>query len=418
MGHHTIKQSYRDFSDRINAFPQGAPPGETLFKILQILVTEKEAALLAQVPVRPFTAGRAARVWGMKLVDARKQLDALADKAMLVDLSYRGTQLYLLPPPMAGFLEFSLMRVRPDLDQKLLGELLYQYMNQEEEFVRELFVVGETKFTRTFVNETTMPKETAVYVLDYERASAVIRDAKHIAVGMCYCRHKMQHVGKACDAPMNICMTYNYTAEALIRHDYVREIDRVEAQDLLALARAKNLVQVGENARNSVSFICNCCGCCCEALLAVRRFGHEHPVETTNFIPGFTLERCDGCGACAKLCPVGAITMSDAELPELDTKMCLGCGVCLRGCARKCMTLAVREKRVVTPVDSAHRIVLMALERGKLQNLIFDNQAHRSHRLLGAMLKALLDLGPVQRVMASEQMKSRYLDKMFSIVRE
>jgi hypothetical protein len=68
-----------------------------------------------------------------------------------------------------------------------------------------------------------------------------------------------------------------------------------------------------------------------------------------------------------------------------------------------------REKRVVTPVNSVHRIVMMAIERGKLQNLIFDNQAHLSHRAMAAILGVILKLPPIRQIMASEQMKSRYL---------
>ena len=39
---------------------------------------------------------------------------------------------------MAGFFEFSLMRVRADIDQQALSELFYQYLNMEEEFIRDL----------------------------------------------------------------------------------------------------------------------------------------------------------------------------------------------------------------------------------------------------------------------------------------
>ena len=46
---------------------------------------------------------------------------------------------------MAGFFEFSMMRVREDVDQKLLAELFYQYLNVEEDFVRDLFGIGETQ---------------------------------------------------------------------------------------------------------------------------------------------------------------------------------------------------------------------------------------------------------------------------------
>ena len=60
---------------------------------------------------------------------------------------------YVLPPPMAGFFEFSLMRVRDDIDQKLLSELFYQYLNVEDDFIRELFTRGETQLGRAFVHE-------------------------------------------------------------------------------------------------------------------------------------------------------------------------------------------------------------------------------------------------------------------------
>ena len=58
----------------------------------------------------------------------------------------------------------------------------------------------------------------------------------------------------------------------------------------------------------------------------------------------------------------------------------------------------------------------MAIERGKLQNLIFDNQAFASHRAMAAILGVILGLPPVKRLMASEQMKSRYLLKLLSLV--
>ena len=40
--------------------PQGAPPGELLFKILSILFSEKEASRIALLPLRPFTASATA----------------------------------------------------------------------------------------------------------------------------------------------------------------------------------------------------------------------------------------------------------------------------------------------------------------------------------------------------------------------
>ena len=106
-------------------------------------------------------------------------------------------------------------------------------------------------------------------------------------------------------------------------------------------------MQFGENVRESVSFICNCCGCCCEAMIAQRRFSVLHPVHTTNFIPGFDPAPCTGCGKCVSACPVGAVSLVSAHDPhrparkraDLDEALCLGCGVCVRGCAKGAIAL-------------------------------------------------------------------------------
>ena len=45
----------------------------------------------------------------------------------------------------------------------------------------------------------------------------------------------------------------------------------------------------------------------------------------------------------------------------------------------------------------------MAIERGMLPNLIFDNQALASHRVMAAILGGILRLPPVNQAMASEQ---------------
>lgn len=74
---------------------------------------------------------------------------------------------------------------------------------------------------------------------------------------------------------------------------------------------------------------------------------------------------------------------------RLDASICLGCGLCAHACPTKSISLESREKRVITPVNSAHRTVL------------------------GVILK----LPPARQVMASRQMKSRYLDYLFSHAR-
>ena len=157
-------------------------------------------------------------------------------------------------------------------------------------------------------------------------------------------------------------------------------------------------MQFGENARERVSFICNCCGCCCEALLAARRFGFLHPVHTSNFVLALDATNCNGCSKCVDACPVEALSLVSANDPKMKRRkvarlsedLCLGCGVCVGTCPKDCVRLESRPERVITPLNSAHRVVLQAIERGQLQDLIFDNRALASHRAMAAILGVIL----------------------------
>ena len=352
MGHLTTRDAYKNLEERINWFTQGAPPSEALYKILQVLYTEKEAKWVALLPVRPFTLKRAARIWGTTEAKAEKLLDRLCEKALLVDSEYHGERQFVMPPPMAGFIEFALMRTRGDIDQKYLSELYYQYMNVEEDFVKDLFFATETRLGRVFVQEPVLTNDKTNHILDYERATHIVEEAQYIGLGTCYCRHKMYHAGHPCeiDAPWDVCLTFDNVARSLAEHgQYARLISKEEAKDVLALSYESNLVQIGENVREHPAFICNCCGCCCEALQAARKFSPMQPVATTNYIPKISLETCIGCGKCAKVCPILAISMEEEKEGKkrhavVDEEICLGCGVCARNCKAGAIELKKRPE--------------------------------------------------------------------------
>ena len=149
------------------------------------------------------------------------------------------------------------------------------------------------------------------------------------------------------------------------------------------------------------------------------------PVATTNYIPEVSLETCLGCGKCAQVCPVLAIAMEEEKKnpdgtgtkkrPRIDKEICLGCGVCARNCPVKAIELQRRPVQVITPVNSTHRFVLQAIEKGTLQNLVFDNQAFANHRAMAAVFGTILRLPPLKQALASRQFKSVYLDRLLSL---
>lgn len=417
MSHLVGKDAYKSLEERLNKFPQGAPPSETLYKILSMMFTEREAELVAKLPIKAFNIKTAALIWNVKESEAQNILDTLASKALILDLECDkdNEKKYLMAPPMAGFFEFALMRTGGHLDQKVLSQLFHQYLNVEDDFMKELFYGSETKMGRVFVQERVLNNDNSIDILDYEKASHIIKSAKHIGVSSCYCRHKSHHLGDDCYAPMETCLSFDTTAYTLTKHNYARKIDSHEALDILNMCYDYNLVQCGENVQKQPNFMCNCCKCHCEAFTSAKKFGLLVPVNTTSYIPYVDTHKCIGCGKCTNICPmeaIGVTTIGKDKYAQVDDKLCLGCGVCVKNCPKDAIKLKRRKESIITPVTTVHRVVITAIEKGQLQNLIFDNQAHKSHKAMAAILASILKLSPVHKVMASKQMKSVYLAKL------
>ncbi|MHA1244974.1 MAG: 4Fe-4S dicluster domain-containing protein, partial [Candidatus Heimdallarchaeota archaeon] len=198
----------------------------------------------------------------------------------------------------------------------------------------------------------------------------------------------------------------------LSKHGIAKEITKKEAFEIIDRVIDLGLVQIGDNVQNKVNWICNCCGCCCEAIVAYKRLGYSPKIQS-NFQPEVLLDRCNGCGVCVKKCPLDAIALvvdeSDKKHAEIDLDRCFGCGVCAHNCNKEAIQMNRLENVRFTPEDSFERGVRMAIDTGRLQNLLFDNQHLWSHKMLQRFIGTLLNLGPIRRIMADDQLKSRFM---------
>ncbi len=412
MGHITSK-NYLKLQERLDRNAQGAPISDSLMKILEILFTPDEAERVAHLPVKPFTVAEASKRWKLSFDESQKILNELADKGLLLDSEHDGVQKFVLPPTMAGFFEFSLMRTDGKFDRKILSELFYQYINDEDDFVAKA-LMHKTSIARTLVHENSLNQHEQSEILDYERATQIIDTATCITVGTCYCRHKMEHVGKACKAPQDVCLTFNGTAESLSKHGIAKEITKEEAHAILKRCIDYGLVQIGDNVQNKVNWICNCCGCCCEAILAYKKLNYKSKINS-SFFALIDNEKCVNCGLCVKKCPVDAIEKIDNQT-KFDIDKCIGCGVCKRVCGKQAIEIKSRDKKTFVPQTSFERCVLTAIERGKLAGYIFDNYDLWTNEMLRHLLSILLTLSGVKFALANEQLKSRFLKHLRKMV--
>jgi len=405
MGHITSK-NYFALQKRLDMNAQGAPASESLYKILEILFSAEEAEKVSLLPIMPFDISEAAKRWSLSELETKKILNELASKGLLLDMDNGGVQTYVLAPTMAGFFEFALMRTDGRFDRKVLSELFYNYINEEDDFVEQA-LMQKTPIARTLVHEKTIQSKDQSEVLDYERATHIINSASCITVGTCYCRHKMEHMGKACKAPQDVCLTFNTAAESLVKHKIARQINKEEALAVLDKCVDYGLVQIGDNIQNQVNWMCNCCGCCCEAIQAYKKIGYRRKINS-NFFARVNPEKCLACGVCVSKCPVEAIKMINKKA-VVDEDICIGCGVCERRCSAKSITIERRKKLVMVPLDSFERCVINAIETNKLQNYIFDNYGLWTNELLRHLVGILFKLSPTKFLIANRQLKSQFL---------
>ncbi len=408
MGHIT-SESYRILQKRLDRHTQGAPKSDTLYKILEILFTKEEATFVSKLPIRFFTIKEAAKRIKKNEAETEKILNNLADKGILFDIGNNRTKAYGLAPTMAGFFEFSLMRTDGKFNREILAKLFYQYINQEKKFIERIFGMN-TPIDRTFAHEDRIKNKDKSIVLDYEKASHIIKSASCITVSDCYCRHKMEHIGKACSVPKEVCLTLNKAAESLAKHKIAKKISKEEALKILDECRKFGLVQIGDNVQDDVNWLCNCCSCCCEALLAYRKMGVRNKIQS-NFFAKIDYKQCASCGMCIKKCPASAIIEKNGCI-IIDSEKCIGCGVCSRFCGKNCVSMERRKKINFTPKDSFERIVTNAIEEGKLQNYIFDNYNSWTNELLRELFLVIFKLTPLKILFAQRQIRSRYLNAL------
>ena len=73
------------------------------------------------------------------------------------------------------------------------------------------------------------------------------------------------------------------------------------------------------------------------------------------------------------------------------------------------MKLHKRKQRVLHPETTFERIILQCLERGTLQNQLFDNPSSLTAAFARACLGGFLRLTPVKRALMSDALRSRFL---------
>jgi ferredoxin len=419
VGHLGAKDVYRDLGRTIDGLTVRAPWSPALRAVLAELYTEEEADLVSRMPTGLAPLARVSKVSGVPERKLAGMLDRLAAKGLVMDLEVGGAYRYVISPFVVGVFEFTMMRTDGGADFPRLARLFKEYVSGSAAFSAANAGHGErVSVMRTIPHEAAVADQPHIEVLDHEKAGELVERSEGAIVGTCSCRHEKLHLGeKRCDVPLASCLSFGTEASYLVRRGLGKPVPKEAAKDLLAMAKEQRLVLNADNVRRDVGFLCLCCSDCCNVLGSIRRFGLPNILVTSRFIAVPDPRPCTGCGACARACPIEAIRVSDAapggsardRRPQVDASFCLGCGVCGIACPTGAMRLVPRSQRVLLPENTIERVILQSLERGTLQNFVFDNPNLASQRFLRALLGAFLALPPVKRAMMSEGFRSRFL---------
>jgi ferredoxin len=323
---------------------------------------------------------------------------------------------------VVGIFEFTMMRMGPNANSKEWARLFHDYLDGDDSFRAANLGHGEQiSIMRTLPYEEAVTAAEYVEVLDYEKASSLIAQSDKFAIGLCSCRHEKMHLGeKHCEVPLESCTQFGYAADFMIRHNLAREVSRAEMEEHFARSKELGLVLAADNVQKNMKFVCHCCKCCCNVLLAVSKHGYPNSLVTSNYLAEIDAATCIGCGKCAAACPIEAISMVALEKPEtrkkrdarVDTAICVGCGVCALTCPTKACMLEKRGQRVIHPETTFERIMLQSLERGTLQNQIFANPQTFNEKFARAFVGGFLRLPPVKKALMGEKLRSRFLQAM------
>jgi Pyruvate/2-oxoacid:ferredoxin oxidoreductase delta subunit len=417
MGHLVGKDVFRRLGKKLDGLEIRVPWNGKLHAVLKELYSADEAELVVRMPYGLSTIQEIGRASGQDNATVQRLLGEMTRKGLVMDLWIGGEYRYTPSPMIVGLFEFTLMRVGPDLNTREWARLLHDYM--DEAFYEANWGDGNRfSIFRTLPHEQALRRSEYAEILDHDKASALIAGTKRFSIGLCSCRHEMLHLGeKSCDTPLESCTQFGYAAEMMIRNGLGREVGRQEMEEHFARSRDLGLVLTADNVRNNMRFVCHCCSCCCYLLRGISRHGFTGVILTSGYIAGISRDECSGCGLCAQACPINAIAMVAADTRStkrkqdavIDTSICLGCGVCALKCPSGACGLTSREQRVITPESTFERLMLHSLEKGTLQNLLFDNPARIDQTFLRVFTGAFLRLPPVKRALLSDSLRSVFL---------
>ena len=348
-----MESIYSRLRTHLDSMPNGYPATKSgvEIEILKMIFTEEEAELFMKLKMTFETPQQTAGRTGVDIETLNRLLPQMTRKGQLLGIVLRNFSMYKAMPFIFGIYEFQLPRI--DKEMALLCE---KY--------------GEEAFTRDFFSKTPPLMKAipiGIEVKDdtkiepYESVATFIEGAKSWAVRDCICKKEKELLGKRCDKPMEVCLSFAPVEHAFDNDHASRAITKEEAYSILRMSEEAGLVHMTSNVKSGQYYICNCCKCCCGPLskyIAVSK----NAAAKSNYIAVVDKDACIACGVCADRCQAGAVTINDYAV----MRDCIGCGLCVSTCPTGAIKMVKREgsEQVQVPENESDWMAQRAEGRG------------------------------------------------------
>lgn len=336
-------------------------------RVLKHIFTPREAEIATCLSYRPEPLETVFERAG-NLIGSPDELAAMLDeierKGGIETRIKDGKKHYCNPPLIVGMYEFQAGRLTPE------------FIRDVDEYTRDRrfgieFLATELPQMRTIPIGKSIRVQS--HVSTFDRVAALLEQSEGpFAIIECICRKKKGMEGKPCKVTdrKETCLGIGHMAASALMSKSAREISREEAVAIIEQNQKDGLVLQPSNTEHA-DFICSCCGCCCGMLSVQKMLPRPLEFWAANFHARVDVALCDGCGACAKRCQVGAVKVVAKSQPaEVDLNRCIGCGLCVPVCPMEAMSLLKKADEVVPPKTREDLYdIIMANKKGKLEKL-------------------------------------------------
>ncbi len=342
---------YERLADQLDALPNGFPRTESgvEIRLLKKIVEPEGAWLVGQLSRKLESVEEIAVRVDIPTAEATKRLRKMLHQGLLITKKRDDVRCYRLRPFLVGIYEAQL----ETMDHEM-AHLMEQYMMLQG----AKGILGPRPALHRVIPAGQATK--TEWILPYDDVRDLLLKAKSFIARNCICRFEQDMLdSRKCNFPLENCLVISDAEGAFGANGISQE----EALALINKTEEIGLVHTVSNNVKDVSYICNCCGCCCGILRGITEWGIEKSVAKANYYANADPNTCTGCEICINRCQVGAVSI-DGAVATVNLDRCIGCGLCVTGCPDEAIHLLRRpDAELVHPPSD-----FMAWEDARLHN--------------------------------------------------